>query len=73
MKSGYNNVFSYSGLPGALLPVIPSPARDLYANIDNIFTEILRLRFAPLRMTETENDLSDSQKFFRQPEKISWS
>ena len=31
--------------------VIPSLARDLYANIVIIIIEILRLRFAPLRMT----------------------
>ena len=31
--------------------VIPSLARDLYVNIVIIIIEILRLRFAPLRMT----------------------
>ena len=31
--------------------VIPSSARDLYGNIDNICIEILRLHFVSLRMT----------------------
>ena len=32
--------------------VIPSLSRDLYAKVVIIFIEILRLRFAPLRMTK---------------------